>query len=233
MHESGAPVYKRLLKWAACCSISVLPVLAHASEDDPWIGYNRVMFDINDTIDAYTLKPIAIGYKAVTPSFIRTGVHNFFNNVSDTRNFANNLLQGKVRDAGVDTTRFILNTTLGVVGVFDVATAMGLQANDEDFGQTLGVWGVPNGPYVVLPLLGPSTVRDSVGKLPDGLLATGLFIDHVPTRNVTFAVNLVDVRAELLSAERLISGDRYTFVRNAYLQTREFKMKDGDVEDDF
>lgn len=233
MQVTGTRWTKRLLQLAACCSVTMLPVLAQASEEDPWVGYNRFMFNINDTVDAYTLKPVAKGYKAYTPQFVRTGIHNFFGNIGDTRNLLNDVLQGKIYAAGIDTSRFIFNTTIGLLGFVDVATAMGLPANDEDFGQTLGVWGVPNGPYVVLPFFGPSTVRDTFGKLPDGVLATGLFIDHVPTRNVTYAVDVVDIRASLLSAERLITGDRYTFVRNAYLQSREFKMKDGDVEDDF
>jgi len=217
----------------ACAGLLLLPALAQANEDDPWQGYNRFMFRINDNVDAYTLKPLAKGYQAVTPKFLEEGVHNVFRNIGDVGNLANNLLQAKLHDAGVDGSRLIFNTTFGLLGFFDVGSAMGLQRSDEDFGQTMGAWGLNSGPYVVLPLLGPSTVRDAFGKVPDSMLTAPAYIDHVPTRNVVRAVNLVDVRASLLSAERLISGDKYIFVRNAYLQNREFKVRDGEVEDDF
>ncbi|ARU88980.1 VacJ family lipoprotein [Pseudomonas sp. M30-35] len=234
MRDTRKSWLERLSLWAACASVALLSGAVQASdEDDPWIGYNRAMFNINDTVDTYTLKPLAKGYQAVTPQFLEDGVHNFFNNIGEVGNLANNLLQGKVYDAGIDTSRFIFNTTLGLLGFVDVATRMGLQRNDEDVGQTLAVWGIGSGPYLVLPLFGPSTVRDAAARVPDGLLATSLFIDHVPTRNVVYGVNLVDTRASLFPAERLIVGDRYIFVRNAYLQNREFKIKDGVVEDDF
>lgn len=215
------------------CAAVLLPALAQASEEDPWQGYNRFMFRINDTLDAYTLKPLAKGYQAVTPQVLEDGVHNVFRNIGDVGNLANNLLQGKVHDAGVDTGRLIFNSSFGVLGFFDVATPMGLQRSDEDFGQTLGAWGLGSGPYVVLPLLGPSTVRDAFGKVPDSMLTAQAYIDHVPTRNLVHGINAVDTRASLLSAERLISGDKYLFIRNAYLQNREFRVHDGEVEDDF
>lgn len=233
MRVSGASWTKRLSLLAACTGVLLLPALAQASEDDPWQGYNRVMFRINDNVDRYTLKPLAKGYQAVTPQFLEDGVHNVFSNIGDVGNLANNLLQGKVHDAGVDTSRLIVNTTFGLLGFFDVGSTMGLKRSDEDFGQTLGVWGLGSGPYVVLPLLGPSTVRDAFGKVPDGALAANGYINHVPTRNVVLGVDVIDTRAQLLSVERLVSGDRYIFVRNAYLQSREFKMRDGKVEDDF
>ncbi|HLA30087.1 MAG: hypothetical protein A2Y50_06250 [Pseudomonadales bacterium RIFCSPLOWO2_12_59_9] len=215
------------------CAALLLPALAQASEEDPWQGYNRFMFRINDNIDAYTLKPLAKGYQAVTPQVLEDGVHNVFRNIGDVGNLANNLLQGKVQDAGVDTGRLIFNTSFGLLGFFDVASKMGLPRSDEDFGQTLGAWGLGSGPYVVLPLLGPSTVRDAFGKVPDSMLTAQAYIDHVPTRNLVHGINAVDTRASLLSAERLISGDKYLFIRNAYLQNREFRMRDGEVEDDF
>ncbi len=143
------------------------------------------------------------------------------------------MLQLKLHDAGVDTARFMFNSTFGVLGFFDVATKMGLQRNDEDFGQTLGSWGVKSGPYVVLPLLGPSTVRDSIALYPDSYVNAYRYVDDVPVRNSVFALNIVDTRAKLLSAERLIRGDRYRFIRNAYLQNREFRVMDGNVVDDF
>ncbi|MBU0901492.1 VacJ family lipoprotein [Pseudomonas sp. MIL19] len=233
MRVTGASWIKRLSLLVACTGVLSLPALAQANDEDPWQGYNRFMFRINDNVDMYTLKPLAKGYQAVTPQFLEDGVHNVFSNIGDVGNLANNLLQGKLHDAGVDTGRLIFNTTFGLLGFFDVGSAMGLQRSDEDFGQTLGVWGLGSGPYVVLPLLGPSTVRDAFGKLPDGALAANGYINHVPTRNVVLGVDAVDTRAQLLSVERLVSGDRYIFVRNAYLQNREFRVRDGQVEDDF
>jgi phospholipid-binding lipoprotein MlaA len=204
-----------------------------AAEEDPWEGVNRAIFTFNDKVDTYTLKPLAQGYQKITPNVLEDGIGNMFSNLGDVVVLTNDLLQGKVRDAGIDTSRILFNSTFGVLGFFDVATRMGLQKNDEDFGQTLGVWGLGSGPYVVLPLLGPSTVRDAAGRVPDSLLQPYPYMDHVPTRNVTRAVNVVDLRADLLSAEKMITGDRYIFVRNAYLQNREFRTQDGQVEDDF
>ncbi len=201
--------------------------------EDPWERTNRAIFRFNDTVDRWTLKPLAKGYQAVTPDIVEDGVHNFFRNIGETSNLANNLLQFKLRDAGVDTARFFFNTTFGLLGVFDVATKMGLQRNDEDFGQTLGAWGVKSGPYVVLPFLGPSTVRDAVALYPDSYTVPYRAINDVPVRNSMLALNIVDARASLLSSERFIVGDRYRFVRNAFLQNREFRVRDGNVVDDF
>ncbi|WP_246533229.1 VacJ family lipoprotein [Pseudomonas lalucatii] len=216
-----------------CAGLVLLPLAAQAAEEDPWEGFNRAIFRFNDTVDTYALKPLAQGYQAVTPDFLEDGVHNVFGNLGDIGNLANDLLQGKFHDAGVDTGRVIFNTTFGLLGFFDVASQMGLQRNDEDFGQTLGAWGLGSGPYVVLPLLGPSTIRDAAGKVPDAFLEPYPYMGHVPTRNLTRGVDVIDTRASLLSAERLISGDKYLFVRNAYLQNREFRVQDGQVEDDF
>jgi phospholipid-binding lipoprotein MlaA len=234
MHVIGARWIARLSGLMALVGLSLLPALGQAAtEEDPWEGFNRSIFRFNDTLDTYALKPVAQGYQAVTPQFIEDGVHNVFGNIGDVGNLANNLLQGKLHDAGVDTSRLIFNTTFGLLGFFDVAKHMGLQKSDEDFGQTLGAWGLDSGPYLVIPILGPSTVRDAAGQVPDSFLQPYPYMGHVPTRNVTRGVEVVDTRASLLSAERLISGDKYIFIRNAYLQNREFKVKDGEVEDDF
>ncbi|PVZ20415.1 phospholipid-binding lipoprotein MlaA [Pseudomonas sp. URIL14HWK12:I9] len=222
--------------WGCAClamGLALAPLAAQAADSDPWEGVNRAVFRFNDTVDAWTLKPLAKGYQYVTPQFLQDGVHNMFSNVGDVTNLANNLLQAKPAAAGKDVARLIFNTTFGLAGFFDVGTKMGLQRSDEDFGQTLGYWGVPSGPYVMLPLLGPSTVRDAFGKYPDTYTYPYRYIDHVPTRNTIFGIGMVDTRASLLPAEKLISGDKYTFLRNAYLQNREFKVKDGQVEDDF
>jgi len=213
MRRIGASVIDRVTQACVCASMLLAPVAATqaATEEDPWEAVNRPIFRFNDTVDTYALKPLAKGYEAVTPQFLEDGIHNIFRNLGDVTNLANNILQLKPHAAGVDTARLI----------------------DEDFGQTLGYWGVPSGPYVVIPLLGPSTVRDGVARYPDTYTKPYRYIDHVPTRNSIFALDVIDTRASLLSAEKLIQGDKYIFIRNAYLQNREFKVKDGEVEDDF
>ena len=233
MHVIGARWIVRLGGLMALLGALLPAVSQAASEEDPWEGFNRAMFRFNDTLDTDALKPLAQGYQKVTPQFLEDGVNNVFGNIGDVGNLANNLLQGKLYDAGVDTGRLIFNTTFGLLGFFDVAKQMGLQKSDEDFGQTLGAWGLQSGPYLVIPFLGPSSVRDAGGKVPDSLLTPYPHMDHVPTRNVTRGVEVIDTRASLLSAEKLISGDKYIFIRNAYLQNREFRVKDGEVEDDF
>ncbi|MCO8160706.1 VacJ family lipoprotein [Pseudomonas sp. 21LCFQ02] len=233
MPQSRNGFIQRLARLSLCAGVAMVPMAVQAAEDDPWESINRPIFRFNDLVDTYTLKPIAQGYQFIAPQFVEDGVHNFFNNIGDVGNLANNVLQAKPHAAGVDTARLIVNTTFGLLGFVDVGTRMGLQRSDEDFGQTLGYWGVGSGPYVVLPLFGPSTVRDTFAKYPDSYTTPWRYIDHVPTRNSALGVNLIDTRASLLSAERLVTGDKYTFIRNAYLQNREFKVKDGQVEDDF
>lgn len=217
------------------CAMLALPFQAgaQASEDDPWEGFNRKMFAFNDTLDTYALKPLAQGYRKVTPDFLEDGISNVFANIGEVRNLTNNLLQGKLHAAGVDTTRLLFNSTFGLAGFFDVASKMGLQRNDEDFGQTLGVWGLGSGPYLVLPLLGPGTVRDTTARFPDRYNGLYYYMDDVSARNTTMGVEVINMRASFLDAERLIRGDKYTFMRNVYLQNREFKVRDGLVEDDF
>lgn len=202
---------------------------------DPWERVNRVTFRFNDTLDRYALKPVAKGYKAVTPEFMRDGIGNAFHNLQEPMNFVNNTLQGKFNEAGVDMSRFLFNTLLGGLGAVDVATRMGLERNDEDLGQTLGYWGVESGPYLMLPFIGPNTLRDTASKLPENFFNytyTG-YINDIRVRNQMFATEVIDARAGLLDQERLITGDRYTFIRNAYLQNREFKVRDGNVPDEF
>ena len=235
MRRIGAGALERVTQACVFASLLLAPVAAShaATEEDPWEAVNRPIFRFNDVLDTYALKPLAQGYQAVTPQFVEDGVHNFFRNIGDVTNLVNNVLQLKPHAAGVDTARLIVNTTFGIGGLIDVGTKMGLQRSDEDFGQTLGYWGVPSGPYVVIPLLGPSTVRDGLSKYPDTFTRPYRYIDHVPTRNSFFALDVVDTRASLLQAERMIQGDKYIFIRNAYLQNREFKVRDGEVEDDF
>ena len=241
---NAANIVTRTLLAAAVSMMGITPAFAQSGYDDsdaeytnpdPWEPVNRAIFSFNDTLDTYTLKPLAKTYNAVLPEMLRDGVSNVFSNLGEPRNLVNNSLQGKFHDASVDMARFLLNTTVGVGGLFDVATRAGLQRNDEDLGQTVGSWGVGSGPYIVLPLLGPTTLRDGSVRLPEnyiGYTYTGQ-VDHVPTRNTAVGVDLLDTRAALLEQERLIQGDRYLFVRNAFLQNREYKVMDGAVEDDF
>jgi len=227
------PLLLRPLACLLACTALVLPaVAASASEDDPWERFNRPVFRFNHAIDTYGLKPLAQGYQKVTPSFLRRGIHNMFLNLGESGNLVNNLLQGKPHAAGIDTSRFLFNTTFGLFGFFDVGSKMGLSRSDEDFGQTLAVWGIGSGPYLVLPFFGSSTLRDAPAKLPDYLLTPSPYLE-ARTRFALTAINVVDTRAELLSAEGMIEGDRYNFIRNVYLQTREYKIHDGEVEDDF
>ncbi|TKD35346.1 MlaA family lipoprotein [Azotobacter chroococcum] len=234
MRVIAADRTKRLGRSLVCAGLALLPLMTAVAEEDPWEGVNRAIFRFNDTLDTYFLKPVAKGYQAITPQFFEDGVHNAYRNIGDVGNLANDLLQAKFHDAGVDSSRLLLNSTMGVLGFFDVATKMGLDRNDEDFGQTLGAWGMQSGPYVVLPFFGPSTVRDAGGLLVDSYTKPYPYMDDdIRTRNIMFGLNVVDTRASLLSAEKLITGDKYVFIRNAYLQNREFKVQDGKVEDDF
>ncbi len=208
---------------------------AQQHNPDPWESFNRVVFRFNDTLDTYALKPVAKGYNRVMPQRLNDGVTNVFNNLGEPKNLANNALQGKFHAAGIDLSRLLLNTTVGALGVFDVASRMGLARSDEDLGQTLGYWGVESGPYLVLPLLGPSTVRDGSTLAVESYARYSYRgqMDHVPSRNTATGVDLLDTRADLLAHERLVRGDKYRFIRNVWLQNREFKVKDGQVEDDF
>lgn len=233
MRCKGVALFSRFAGPCLVAGLTLSPAFSQAADEDPWEGVNRAVFRFNDTLDTYTLKPIAKAYDTVTPQFLEDGIHNMFNNVGDVTNLVNNVLQAKPAAAGKDTARLIFNTTFGLLGFFDVGTRMGLQRSEEDFGQTLGYWGVSSGPYVMLPFFGPSTVRDAIGKYPDTYARPYRYIDHVPTRNTILGADIVDTRASLLSAEKLINGDKYLFLRNAYLQNREFKVKDGQVEDDF
>ncbi len=201
--------------------------------DDPWEGFNRKVYSFNKFADTYFLKPVAKGYDWITPAPVDDGISNIFDNLGETKNFINDSLQFKFADAGTDLMRFLINSTIGVAGIFDVASRMGLQRNEEDFGQTLASWGVESGPFVVLPLLGPSNVRDGISLVPDHFSVPQAYIDHDETRTAVYAVDTIDTRADLLSAEELVQGDEYSFIRDAYMQRREFLATDGAVEDDF
>jgi phospholipid-binding lipoprotein MlaA len=191
------------------------------------------MYSFNDSLDRAIAKPVAKGYKKVTPQFVRTGVSNAITNIDTVSTIVNGLLQGKVRQAGRDSARFLLNSTLGLAGLFDPASAAGLERNDEDFGQTLGKWGVQSGPYLMLPFLGPSTVRDTFARFPDQYTYPVNYLEDDSTRFIIRGVDFIDLRAGLLDLDAQIerSYDKYAFIRNAWLQRREFQVRDGVVDD--
>jgi len=200
---------------------------------DPWQGFNRKVYSFNDALDRAILKPVASGYRFVTPDIAEKGVSNFFSNLNDFVVAFNNTLQFKFLDASSDVGRIAVNSTIGLLGLIDVASKWGLEKHNEDFGQTLGYWGAGTGPYVVLPLLGPSNLRDGPAKVVDFLVYPPNWADIKNSeRNVLFALNLVNTRAELMVLEEKteeISRDKYVFIRDAYLDNREFLVNDGQL----
>ena len=215
-----------LVMLGGCATVPGEPV-AH----DPWEGFNRSIYSFNEGVDRAVLKPVAEGYRAITPDVVETGVSNFLSNLGDILVIINDVLQLKVVQAAQDASRFFLNTTVGVFGIFDVATPIGLKKHDEDFGQTLGYWGVESGPYLVLPFLGPSTVRDTGGIVVDYSISP-LRDELDDDENTALTVaNVVDTRAKLLKAEAVLDaaviGDKYSYVRDAWLARRANKVHDG------
>jgi phospholipid-binding lipoprotein MlaA len=198
--------------------------------DDPWQGVNRSVYKFNEVVDRTTLKPVAKGYRAVTPQWFRTGAKNFFNNLKTPWTIANELLQGKPGLMAQDTCRFVFNSIAGLGGVIDVAGKFELNAHDEDFGQTLAVWGVPSGPYVMLPFFGPSTVRDGFGRVPDYFSSPQRYAD-IPweTRTGLSLLEIVQLRETLLNTEESLGQayDKYGLIRDAWLQRREYLIFDG------
>jgi phospholipid-binding lipoprotein MlaA len=201
---------------------------------DPWEKFNRSMFKFNEGADRYFVKPLAKAYVRLTPGFFRQGVDNALANILEIPSALNGVLQGNFRGAAHDTGRLLVNSTLGLAGILDVAQYMNLkQTDNEDFGQTLAVWGVGSGPYMVLPLLGPSNLRDTTAVPIDWYTDPISYIDHIPTKNTTRAASLLNMRANLMPLEKSVSGDKYVFFREAYLQHRNFLIKNGNVEDSF
>lgn len=213
-------------------------VRAADRDADPWEGLNRRVFAFNEFLDRNFLKPVAKGYQKITPQFVDDGVSNVFNNLGEVPSFVNHVLQGRLPEAGLDGGRFAVNTTLGLVGVFDVASRMGIAQKSTDLGITLGRWGLRSGPYLVLPFLGPSSVRDGVGRGGDYFVTPLSYVEDDTLRWSLRGLELVDVRADLLSVEELITGDRYVFMRNLYLKRRAFQLNGGEpppaeFEDEF
>lgn len=200
------------------------------SSHDPWEGFNRAIFSFNEGLDRVLIMPVAKGYEAIVPTPVNTIVTNFFNNIGDLMISANNLLQGKVRDSASDLGRVVLNSTLGIGGLIDVATGMTLEKHNEDFGQTFGRWGFGEGPFVVLPFFGASTVRDTFGLAADMPLDPVSWVSPDVVRFSAAGVRLVDARSDLFSAEKIAEAgaiDKYSYLRDAYLQRRQYLIYDG------
>jgi phospholipid-binding lipoprotein MlaA len=211
-----------------CASI---PAGVERSPHDPWESFNRSVFEFNEGLDAYVLKPVVTGYRFVLPEFVRDGIYNFFSNYSDIYTALQNLLQGKPGNAFSDLMRVVVNTTFGLGGLIDMATPGGLPKHKEDWGQTFGVWGIPSGPYVVLPFFGPSNVRDTFGTAAD-LESDYLFrlLPDVALRNSLTGLRVVNARNTYYEAGDLLDGaalDKYSFVRDAYIQRRQYQINEG------
>lgn len=206
---------------------------ASQANKDPLEGLNRGIYKFNDVADKAVIKPVAGAYKAVLPSPVRTGVNNFFSNLGTFVTMINDLLQFKFSKAMDDAGRFAINSTFGIAGLVDVASMDSVPKNNEDFGQTLGHWGVGNGAYLVLPILGPSTVRDTGGLVVDTALFDPLgYVEPTRARNGAYILKMVDKRAQYLPASDLLDEaalDPYVFMRDAYMQRRENQVEDGQV----
>ncbi|TAM07393.1 MAG: VacJ family lipoprotein [Paraburkholderia sp.] len=224
MRMRAAAIGVAAMTMAGCATVQT------PSKDDPWEGFNRTVFTFNDKVDQYALKPAAKGYVKVTPQPVRTSVTSFFSNIGDVYNAANNLLQLKIADGVSDIMRVVINTVFGVGGLFDVATLAKLPKHNQDLGLTLGHYGVPAGPYLVLPLLGPSTVRDGIGSAGNYFINPLSYVDPAALSWGLYGLNVVSTRANLLGASELLEGaaiDKYSFVRNTYLQRRQYLLSDG------
>ena len=216
-----------------CIAVFALAISSGcATTDDPFEPFNRGVMTFNDAADGAVLKPIARGYRTFLPGFAQVGISNFYGNLQEPWTSVNQLLQGKPRFFVGDLGRFAVNTTVGIAGLFDVATSMGLEKHNEDFGQTLGVWGVPPGPFLMVPFWGPSTVRDGIGDVAGIWGWPPFYIDNSRARDLTYAMWIIKTRADYLEAEGLIRGDRYLFIRDAFLQNREYQINDGPIFDD-
>lgn len=224
----------RPLAVAAALSVTGAIVPTAHAYDDPFEPINRPMFVLNDTFDRWALRPVSRGYDFVMPAPAKRGVSNFFSNLYDVTSTLNAVLQWRWEGASQSGGRFIVNSTLGLAGIFDVATPMGIRPYRTDFGQTLALWGIPEGPYLMLPLFGPRTFRSGAGTLVDTFaLSVPPYIGDDNLRNSVWGLELVHGRSLLLGSDELVSGDRYIFVRDAYLQQRAAFVNDGELQDDF
>tara|TARA_B100001079_G_scaffold44679_1_gene35960 strand:- start:40 stop:738 length:699 start_codon:yes stop_codon:yes gene_type:complete len=200
--------------------------------NDPFEDLNRDIFIFNEKLDEKLLKPAAITYRKVTPQFARTGVTNFFNNLEEIDTTINQVLQGEIKYAFNDAGRFVINSTIGLFGLIDVASKMGLEKHEEDFGQTLGVWGFDSGPYIMIPFLGPSNPRDLLSRPISSFLSGTFAMEDNDVKITLVGIDALETRERLLDAETLIIGDKYIFVKDAYIQSREYEINNGSTEDD-
>ena len=203
---------------------------AAPSRDDPFEPMNRASYAVHEVVDGYVVKPVAQAYVDYAPKLVQTGVRNFFGNIDDFFSFINGMLQNKPEKAGNDLGRVITNTGFGLLGLIDIASDAGIPKGNEDFGQTFGYWGIPQGPYLFIPVLGPTTVRDGTGWIIRAYTTPVGYIPDVSTRNILWGIGFLDARASALQAESLVdqaSLDRYTFIRRSYLQRRQYLVYDG------
>ncbi|RDJ99200.1 MlaA family lipoprotein [Paraburkholderia lacunae] len=230
LRSKGVRAFQVATLAAAAATLAGCTTVQTPTKGDPLEGLNRTIFTVNDKLDQYALKPVAKGYVFITPQPVRDSVTNFFSNIGDVYIAANNLLQLKITDGVEDIMRIVINTVFGVGGLFDVATLAKLPKHDNDLGLTLGHYGVPPGPYLVLPLFGPSTVRDAVGSIGNYYVNPLSYIDPPGLSWALYGLNVINTRANLLNAGEVLEGaalDKYSFVRNAYLQRRQYLLSDG------
>ena len=215
---------------ATAVALSATQVLADENPLDPYEGFNRVMYSVNDALDKVAIKPAAKAYDIVVPLPLKAGVGNFFGNTGDLWIGANSALQGKFGDAGSDIARLLINSTVGIFGLFDVASELGLEKHEEDLGQTLAVWGAPSGAYFFWPFIGPRTLRDTVGWFGDSYVDPVWRVRPIAVRNSMVALRFVDIRASLLPADKIVDEaalDKYAYIRDAYQQRRRNQIYDG------
>ncbi|MBI5890732.1 MAG: VacJ family lipoprotein [Nitrosomonadales bacterium] len=225
MHLLRIPLLLASLLLTGCSSLNLS---TYTQQKDPFESLNRGVYTFNDTLDRAVLKPVAQGYTAVTPDRVKTMIGNFFSNLDDVVVTVNDLLQFKFNQAANDGARVVFNSTFGIFGLFNITDR--LEKHNEDFGQTLGYWGMPSGPYLMLPFLGPSSFRDGTGLYADSFTSVISNTRHVPTRNTAWAVKGVNTRAGLLDQEKVLDDaviDRYSFIRDAYLMRRQSLVYDG------
>jgi phospholipid-binding lipoprotein MlaA len=216
---------------AACAAVALLGGCALGpTREDPFEPMNRVSYEVHQVIDGHIVKPIAQAYLDYTPRLVQQGIHNFFGNIDDFFSAINGMLQGKGEKAGNDLGRVITNTGFGLLGLIDIASEAGIPKGEEDFGQTFGYWGIPQGPYLFIPVFGPTTVRDGSGWVIRAYTTPVGYIPDVPTRNILWSIGLLDLRASALGTEKLVEQaalDPYTFIRRSYLQRRRYLVYDG------
>lgn len=226
----GACGVGRLLVGGVLALALSAQVTAETNPRDPYEGFNRAMFSVNEAVDKFAAKPVAQVYDKAVPLPVKAGLGNFFGNTSDLWIGVNSAMQGKFGDAGVDIGRLVINSTVGIFGLFDVASEMGLEKHEEDFGQTLAVWGVGDGGYFFWPVIGPRTARDTAGWGVDSYVDPVWRVRPIAARNSMVAARFVDIRASLLPADKVVEEaalDKYAYIRDAYLQRRRNQIFDG------